>query len=311
MLRLLSKPKSVSFYSSLESYLGLCKPGTARAYRSIMRRLAKGFGVGHGSPMAAEKLSLIDVKAGLGFIASLRAAGNADATITQRTAGLIAIWTALKAAGEVEFSPWREIYKLQPRRDPEPVRPTGSFDREQVAKMLRLPDAGRVGTRDRALLALLFGAALRRSEARALTVGDILDRGSVLQISHQKSGGAALQPVAAFAVPYLAAYLKQRITEGATADSPYLVAYTSLFKPTGAISESMTYRLFRHYSSAVGANCAPHAARATAITRLLDKRVPVADVAYFSRHRSTASVLKYDKRAKARVKKNVADKLSF
>lgn len=57
------------------------------------------------------------------------------------------------------------------------VRAGNWLSREQVSLLLRRPDARTLkGKRDRALLAILIGCGLRRSEARALTVNSIQQR---------------------------------------------------------------------------------------------------------------------------------------
>jgi integrase len=192
-----------------------------------------------------------------------------------------------------------------------------SFD--LVMSIVTAPDAqSPKGVRDRAILALLFGGALRRSELTQLRIGDVRQSSngtSFLYLRSTKAKVDAQQALPKWSVTYLLAHLEQRRAEGGSEHDYLFVGYTGQggkVPSSTAISDVGVYQLFKNYCSAVGAGpyVTPHSARATAITKLLTDGIPHREVQAFSRHASIQMVEHYDKR-RFDVEKSPAKGLTF
>jgi len=194
-----------------------------------------------------------------------------------------------------------------------------------VAGVLRLLLAARpapdkaIGARDRAMLLLGFGAALRRSELVALTIGDVETvpgRGIMLTIRRSKTDQAgAGQRVAVHANPAdpgccpaaaLDAWLRHRRdapdldwTASATtrAERPLFCAVTKAGKLTGqGLSDKAVVRLVKQAAEGAGLDpekFAGHSLRRGLLTAGADNRAQLAELMRQSRHRSAQSVLGY------------------
>jgi len=206
-----------------------------------------------------------------------------------------------------------------PPKDAGRKRPTEMIDFSLVNLVIDQPERDSPkGCRDRAILAALFGGALRRSEAANLRVGDVrrTPQGTCyLYLRSTKAKRDAQQALPSWAAKIVSELLEQRRLERA-GDGDYLfVSYTGRggTTPTRApVSESGVYKLFRMYCRRAGVEkiVSPHSARATAITRLLDQGLPHREVQEFSRHSSIQMVEVYDKR-RIGVDENAARELNF
>jgi Site-specific recombinase XerD len=152
--------------------------------------------------------------------------------------------------------------------------------------------------RNRAVIAVLFGSGLRRSEALALDIGavKVSPEGVVfLELLTSKSGKRQARTLAKFAWKYLSSYISQRKAEGGQNVDPLFVWYYANGKPRGRLSQGSFYRIFRDSCRQIGIKAAPHAARATFATRL--HQVTGSDLltADALGHQTTAQVRKYVK----------------
>lgn len=204
---------------------------------------------------------------------------------------------------------------VRPRRQAAPA----------VPGILRLLLAARptgenpIGARDRAMLLLGFGAALRRSELVALTIGDVETvpgRGIMLTIRRSKTDQVgAGQRVAVHANPAdpgccptvaLEAWLQHRrdapdldwtATANTRAARPLFCAVTKAGKLTGqGLSDKAVVRLVKQAAEGAGLNpekFAGHSLRRGLLTAGADNRANLAELMRQSRHRSAQSVLGY------------------
>lgn len=215
---------------------------------------------------------------------------SASATVSNRHGALTAYYTYLEALGDIEKNPFQLAKALIPRRQRKQVRPTATIPPAKVRGIMDMPD-GRTpeGIRDRAILSALFGGGLRRSELLAITLGDIqVTPGGelVLELPRTKAGEAQHQIIKGRFAERICELVACRKAQGAR-------NCDKLFE----MSESTLYRLFREYCRKAGIKAAPHAARAAAITNLLERGIRLDDVKRFARHASFHTIELYDHRA--------------
>lgn len=215
----------------------------------------------------------------------------ATKTICKRVAILRKLYNLAIEQGEATTNPFR-LLQLKKPRTPEKRR-CEEFPPALVPSLF-LPH---VTIRNRALMAVLFGGALRIGEAIGLQVGDVEMIGdqTILVLRHTKAGEPQEQPLPTWAAKHVKKYLE--IRKGHMARD-----YDPLFTSKG---RRMTIRQatiqFVNEGARVGAyGLYPHSARRCAITKLLRDGVPLADVQRFSRHAALETLLDYDKRRMTR-----------
>ncbi|MCB4825346.1 tyrosine-type recombinase/integrase [Roseicella aerolata] len=181
----------------------------------------------------------------------------------------------------------------------------------------RPPADTAIGARDRAMLLLGFGAALRRSELAGLALGDVEavpGRGLRVLVRRSKTDPrGAGQEVAVWANPdepgfcaaaALVTWLAHRrragdLTGGTSdAERPLFCAVTKAGRPTGAgLSDKAVWRLVRQAAHDAGlpepARYSGHSLRAGLATAAAEAGAGLADLMRQTRHRSTDVVLGY------------------
>jgi integrase len=290
-------------------------PGTQRAYRSAWRNYT-GWCAGHGLDPFAGAAGPLPL-----YVTHLAETGRAVASIR---VALAAIATAYRLAG-----------RALDLRDPQlaPVvegitRTLGSRPRRQAAPAvpavlrLMLASCGRdeicraaLAARDRAMLLLGFGAALRRSELVALTIDDaqiVPSRGVRLRIRRSKTDQQGRgHEVAICANPAepgfcpavaLETWLRFRARgpDVAGADEggrPLFVAVTKGGTITGqGLSDKAVVRLVKAAAAGAGldpARYAGHSLRAGLATGAAEAGVGLADLMRQTRHQSAQVALGY------------------
>ncbi|MBX7144974.1 MAG: site-specific integrase [Oligoflexia bacterium] len=229
-----------------------------------------------------------------------------NATIAKKFAALRRIYRMFIAAGLGCSSNQFDSDRVPaPPKESGRKRPTEMIDFSLVRRVISVPDAtSPKGLRDKAILSVLFGGALRRSEASRLRIADVRKtaRGTIfLYLRSTKAKKDAEQALPDWAAAVVSKLVAQRRREKA-ADADFLfVSYTGRGGRSATnlpVSVSGIYKLFKHYCEKAGAGAfvSPHSARATAITKLLDQGIPHREVQGFSRHSSIQMVELYDKR---------------
>lgn len=332
------RKESSPVWLRINAFLDLKSENTQRTYISIIKEWCEFLGTEPGSPAAARAiLSATDLHA-LAYRKWLerrkgqrpRLEPSASDTRAlersngprQRRDGLQ--HTLANSTIAKKFTALRRIYRMliasalgvvanpfDSDRVPPPAaragqkRPTEMLDFQMVKAVLDAPDCSTgKGLRDSALLALLFGGGLRRSEVVALRIGDLRQSpGGTTYVrlratKSKRDADHALPPWAAARVQQLA---EQRLQEGA-APGDYLFVAERGPGAGGRSSRGLTasglYRIFKDYCRQTGAGMfiTPHSARATAITKLLADGLNHREVQEFSRHASVQMVEVYDKR---------------
>lgn len=300
-------------WQAVRAHLDNQAVNTARAYRAALRIWCEFLRVEEMSIAGATAITEATPLDAMRWVEALRKrkgqtarfGGHSRAsagTIARRVAAMRSIYNALIDAQIVVKNPFEipSLRKLE--KDKTQKRPTTILQFEQVRALIAEPSAHtKEGKRDRAVLALLFGGALRREEVRNLLIShlDFSKHGLTLRLLNTKNGDDALQPVAAFAVPFIKALYEQRIAECRSRNEPLVTEYYSLLNCSSGrtLCDKGIYRIFKYWceQSGLGPEFTPHSARATAITYLAERGVPHRSIAAFSRHSSIQMVEKYDK----------------
>lgn len=241
---------------------------------------------------------------------------KAGSTLSHRILVLRSLYSTLIKSNLTKLNPFEHPAFDSLLKKRAQKRPTELVPFQKVKEMLEAPvSITKEGVRDRAIMAMLFGGGLRVSEVQNLRIADVLKRHRTitLRLRETKNGTDAFQTLPNWAAMPVTKYKNQRQKESGS-ETEFLVTeyYTLLQKSTGRrIGDKQIYRIFKSYAQLCGLPFAsPHSARATAITRLLELKIPHRDVAKFSRHSSVSMVERYDKRRNEGAEK-VARKLRF
>ncbi|MEM8663872.1 MAG: tyrosine recombinase XerC, partial [Pseudomonadota bacterium] len=195
-----------------------------------------------------------DVRA---FLAQRRREGAGPRTLARLLAGVRAMMGAFERAHGINGAAARAVDAPSgPRALPRPV------DGASATKMLA-PGTGWVAARDRAILALLYGAGLRISEATGLDAADLVPPVPRLLIKG-KGGKERLVPI----LPAVAKAL-----EDYRAEAPFPLAAGPFFRGEkgGRLSPRIVQRLMETWRGALGlpASATPHALRHAFASHLL------------------------------------------
>jgi integrase len=294
-------------------------PGTQRAYRSAWSKYS-GWCAGHGLDPFAGAAGPLPL-----YVTHLAETGRAVASIR---VALAAIATAYRLSGRAldlrdpQLAPVVEgiarTRGLRPRRQAAPAVPAvlrAMLVQCGRAEMLR----GALAARDRAMLLLGFGAALRRSELVALTIGDaeiVPGRGVKLLVRRSKTDQQGRgQEVAIWANPADPAFCPLVALENwlifrrrgvdlpgdagtdEARDRPLFCAVTKGGTLTGqGLSDKAVVRLVKEMAAAAGldpSRFSGHSLRAGLATAAGDVGVGLADLMRQTRHQSPEVALAY------------------
>jgi site-specific recombinase XerD len=207
----------------------------------------------------------------------------------------------LGIAKENPFTASRDAYQHHKGGD---RRRTEMLDFNIVRTFLDVPAYTPIQKRDKAIVAALIGAGLRRAEAANLRILDLIfkPRGdgidTYLVLRNTKAQRSANQLILQWAAPYVTDYAMVRKTEGATATHALFIAYSGRSASPEPLSGTSIYLIFKRFLKTHGIDptqYTPHSCRATVITLLLERGKDHRTVQKFSRHGSIEMVVHYDK----------------
>lgn len=242
------------------------------------------------------------------WLKSLRSAGLSDNTLRLRSSLIRTLYKRLYEAGLIERNKIAQVRDLFPVRQRRIKRETRMLSVQQVRAVLNCPDENTFeGIQDRAMLALMFGAGLRRSEIQALNLSDVKvtwgfknDERQVMGyvlIQHAKSGSAQKQSFGPWVLERLGRLMSERRLQGADDIDPLFVAnYNGLKRIDGRTIARRFQRICEN--AGVEGWIAPHSARATAASTLKAMGHEDREVAHFLRHATVDMVQVYDKRSR-------------
>lgn len=232
----------------------------------------------------------------------------APATANHTLSAVRGVLRSFARAGQITRDQVATVMDVPPVRGSRVVRGR-SLTRDELAKLFGVcAGKGVVGARDVAILALIYGCGLRRSELARLTVDDV--KADVLLI-HGKGNKEREVPVPPDALGALRRWLDAR---GRDPGPIFLRAHRgararSLHPDRGRLSGSGLYHVLCRLAREAGVPpFAPHDLRRTYIGDLLDLGVDVVTVAALVGHCSVAMTQRYDRRPE-RARRAAAAKL--
>lgn len=152
---------------------------------------------------------------------------------------------------------------------------------------------GAKGTRDVAILRLLFDLGLRRGELTALDLSDVDIQGKTLQVI----GKGKTQKIALTLPDRTAKALAEWIAKRGNAPGALFTSFDHAKKGSGRLTGHSVYRLIRGLGEKLGIKTRPHGIRHTSITEALKRAqahgYDIEEVLQFSRHSNVAMLLVY------------------
>lgn len=160
--------------------------------------------------------------------------------------------------------------------------------------MVCTADTGPAGTRDAALLALLYGAGLRRSEAVGLDLADYDPASGALTIRRGKGGKERLVYAANGTADALADWLAIR----GDGPGPLFLPLNKSGRvgPCRLSGQAVMGILLRRAKQASVAHVRPHDLRRSFVSDLLDAGADIATVGRMAGHASVSTTTRYDRR---------------
>ncbi|MGU3663155.1 site-specific integrase [Methylobacterium sp. A49B] len=251
-----------------------------------------------------------------GFLVHEAEAGRAASTIGRRLAAIKYAHKLAKAADPTEHEEVSAAIKgIRRRLSTRPTRQKAAATVDVLQMLLaRTPDT-LTGKRDRALLALGFAGAFRRSELMDLNVADLVEHPDGLRVRIRKSKtdqeGAGTEiaiPHGRFVRPV--ALVREWLDAAGISDGPVFrpVSRYGVMRRLDARGEPprLTTRavgdIIKHYTSAAGLDAStfgPHSLRAGYITTAAERGADLARIMDQSRHRDPRTVVGYIRRANA------------
>jgi integrase/recombinase XerD len=148
--------------------------------------------------------------------------------------------------------------------------------------------------RDMAVVALLFGAGLRRAELVALELGDYEAGTGVVTVRQGKGRKGRLSYVSPGGREAVDAWAEVRGSEPGPLFGP--IRKNGVRAP-GGLTEAAVYKMLRELAAAAGVpRFSPHDARRTWISNLLAAGVDISTVQQLAGHSNVATTQRYDRR---------------
>lgn len=287
------RASSVSAQRLVESFLAGRKASTLVAYRRDLERFAAFAGV-EGLDQAASALlgrTQGDANAlALEWRNKMLDEKLAPATINRRLSALRSLVELALTLGMIPWSLRVSNVKSKAYRD---TRGPGTA---AVANMMRHLEerTDAKGLRDQAVIAILWGMALRNSELCSLDVDDVDLVAGRMKLVRKWSREHATLTVPAGTLRRIATWVEVR----GSAPGPL---FTSCTRETAHIGGRLTsrsiHRLVREAGAAVGIACWPHAVRHASVTQALeDHGGDLRKVQSFSGHQDLNTLAIYDDR---------------
>jgi len=154
----------------------------------------------------------------------------------------------------------------------------------------RNPAPSATGTRNRALLAVLYFAGLRVSEALALKPADLDLANRQINVRRGKGAKQRIAALIPAGIPYLEAWLDRRRQLGIDARRPLFCTHAG-----GPLADAYVRNLVRRLAdkAEIDKRCHPHQLRHSHATWLANKRTPIHVISKQLGHSSVAVTAQY------------------
>ncbi len=191
------------------------------------------------------------------------------------------------------------------KRD-DPKRPAELAPDDAVRKLLSvIPNNTKIGVRDRAMISVMFGLGLRKSEVANLRINsmqkDIFGSQYLRVLSAKR--GARIISMSDWVVKNLTALIVQRTKELSDSIQPNSLLFVGYFgnpkKPNEKVIPAKTlYSIFMRNIREAGLpeTITPHSARATFVTKARSMNIDAKQIQKDTGHASIQSIEGYDKR---------------
>jgi integrase len=155
-------------------------------------------------------------------------------------------------------------------------------------------DSGPAGARDAAMLALLYGGGLRRSEAVGLDLADYNPETGAVTIRRAKGG----KDRTGYATNGAAVALADWLTVRGSEPGPLFLAVNKSGRVIahGLTGQAVLYVLARRATQANVARLSPHDLRRTFVSHLLDAGADIVTVQKLAGHANVQTTARYDRR---------------
>jgi site-specific recombinase XerD len=295
-------------------YVGSCaSPESRRTTMTSLRTAARFWGGQTVAQCAWEKLTATHLVVLRAHLAETRAPATAN-KILSAVRGVLKMATRLGLMTRDAYASAVDVPTVRGHR----VSPGRSLTREEVAKLVENCEGrGPIGHRNRALLALLFGAGLRRSEVLSLNVGD----GSYTAVLRVRGKGNKERLV--FLAPPVrrafACWMDLVLSHlGRGPEVPLFVSFTrpnargvNSVATTARLTPNGLYRVFQAMCRQCGiAHATLHDLRRTFAGDMLQAGVDIATLQGMMGHASPTTTSTYDRRPDA-VRQEAADRIVF
>lgn len=224
------------------------------------------------------------------FVGTLSDAGLATSTVARKVAAVRGLHRFMIAEGMTETDPTASL--ATPRRAESLPK---ALTVDEVGRLLDAPDRTTIrGSRDAAMLELLYASGCRVSEAVAVKVSDI-DFEMQEALVTGKGDKQRLVPLGSYAIKALRAYLPARLElKGDRPDPDWLF----LNARGGRISRQAVWQVVREHGRAAGLDpgtLSPHVLRHSAATHMVEGGADLRTVQQILGHASISTTQTYTK----------------
>ena len=235
-------------------------------------------------------------------VRSLLAEVYAPATANKILAALRGVLKEAWRLGQMDVEDYQRAADLGPIRGSQAERGRAlSGDELQRLFVVCAKDITPAGCRDAALLAILYGCGLRRSEAVALDISDYAQETGAITVRSGKGRKARVTYVPEGARPALAAWLRLRRTDAGALFCP--VNKGGKIFHRRMTDQAIRKILIKRGAEAGLASFTPHDLRRTMIGDLLDAGADISTVQRLAGHANVTTTARYDRRGESAKKR--------
>ena len=299
-----------------EVYLARLAPGSRRTMRGALNSLALLLGIPRVLEQDATNQQDVTYRAcrwdqlryqHTAALRSLLVEQYAASTANKMLAALRGVLKEAWQLGHMASEDYHRARNVQNVRDTTLLRGRALKMGESIALLAACADDDRLAAlRDAALLAVMQGAGLRRSEIVGLDLADYDAGADTLRVRRGKGNKDRLVPLSSSAVPTLQDWLAER---GAWAGPLFCRTRKGNKVVQERLSSQAVYKTVqRRAQAALVQQITPHDLRRTFISNLLDAGVDLSTSSELAGHSDPRTTKRYDRRGDA-TRRQAVDKL--